>query len=86
MTHKVGAKGQVVIPKPLRDAIGLEPGDEVEFSLIDGNAVRVEPVRDWRSLEGAFRGRGLLELLESERQADREREERKFQRFLERHE
>lgn len=34
--------GRVVIPKPLRDAVGLVPGD-VELSL-DGAGIRIEPV------------------------------------------
>ncbi len=34
--------GRIVVPKPLRDAIGLEPG-EVELTR-DGAAIRVAPV------------------------------------------
>jgi AbrB family looped-hinge helix DNA binding protein len=31
MTYKVGAKGQVVLPKEMRDRLGIRPGDEVVF-------------------------------------------------------
>lgn len=31
MTYKVGPKGQVVIPKGIRDRVGIGPGDEVSF-------------------------------------------------------
>lgn len=43
MTHRVGRKGQVVIPKAFRAAVGLEAGDQVAFSR-EGNAIRVEGV------------------------------------------
>jgi AbrB family looped-hinge helix DNA binding protein len=45
MTHKVGIKGQVVIPKAIRDEIGIKPGDEVVFEP-DGKDVRVRRVDD----------------------------------------
>ncbi len=73
MTSRVGAKGQVVIPKPLREAVGIRPGDEVDFALLDG-AVRVEPVRDRGTLKGSFRGMRLTDELLKERRRDRSRD------------
>ncbi len=55
----------MVIPKELRDRLGIRPGDEVRFSLVDG-AVLVERVEVGRELRGAFRGAGLLEAIEAE--------------------
>jgi antitoxin PrlF len=89
MTHKVGLKGQVVIPKAIRDEIGIKPGDEVTFQP-DGAEVRVRRVnddpgqraRDIKALRGiwADTGGGTDELLE-ERRRERELEERKAQRW-----
>jgi len=31
MVSRLTTKGQVTIPKPLRDSLGLEPGHELEF-------------------------------------------------------
>jgi len=91
MTHKVGAKGQVVIPKAIRDEIGIEPGDEVVFEP-EGKEVRIhrladEPDQRRKRIE-ALRGvwadiPGLSTAdLEAERRAEREREERKAQGLL----
>ncbi len=73
MTHRVGAKGQVVIPKDLRDELGIEPGDEVSFWL-DGDHVAVQPAHRRRPLRGRFRSSRLTTELERERTADRTRE------------
>jgi antitoxin PrlF len=89
MTHKVGAKGQVVIPKAIRDEIGIQPGDEVTFEP-DGSEVRVRRVEDdpaqlasdVRSLRGLWADTpsgGTDELLE-ERRRERDLEERKAKR------
>ena len=42
MTHRVGPKGQVVIPKDLRDELGIEAGDEVSIWRHDDH-VAVRP-------------------------------------------
>jgi antitoxin PrlF len=34
-------KGQVTIPKRLRDYLGLAPGDKVRFEFVEGGAVRI---------------------------------------------
>ena len=41
---RVGPKGQVVIPKRLRDALGILPGDHVVVDIHDGKVV-VTPVQ-----------------------------------------
>ncbi|HEX2705555.1 MAG TPA: AbrB/MazE/SpoVT family DNA-binding domain-containing protein [Candidatus Lustribacter sp.] len=57
----ISGKGQVTIPKPLRDALGLEPGSEVEVVLA-GDALLLRKFRrsDSRGhrVAGRLRGRG----------------------------
>jgi AbrB family looped-hinge helix DNA binding protein len=43
MATTVTSKGQVIIPKPVRDRLGIEPGSMVEFELApDGRVVLVK--------------------------------------------
>ena len=69
MTHKVGPKGQVVIPKEMRDALDLRPGDEVDFELVDSGVI-VEPARLSPSLKGKLAGHRLVDELEHDRRAE----------------
>lgn len=39
LRSKVSTKGQTVIPKPIREALGIRPGDEVTFTVRDGEVV-----------------------------------------------
>jgi antitoxin PrlF len=36
---RVISKGQITLPKVVRDALGLEPGDVVLFRVVDGHAL-----------------------------------------------
>ncbi|MBA3289508.1 MAG: AbrB/MazE/SpoVT family DNA-binding domain-containing protein [Acidimicrobiia bacterium] len=72
MTHRVGPKGQVVIPKELRDELGIEAGDEVNFWR-HGDHVAVRPAGR-AELRGRFRTDELTAILEAERRVDRTRE------------
>jgi AbrB family looped-hinge helix DNA binding protein len=66
MTHRVGAKGQIVIPKDLRERTGLHPGADVEFEL-DGQRVSIKAARDHASLGGRFAQSGMAERLLEDR-------------------
>jgi antitoxin PrlF len=66
MTHRVGAKGQVVIPKEVRDRVGLHPGSEVEFE-VDGDHVVVRQRIRTRQLGGRYAGSGMAANLLADR-------------------
>ncbi len=55
----VTVKGQVTIPKPVRDRLGVKPGDEVTFELAEDGRVTLSKVRGkaLRSRFAALRGR-----------------------------
>jgi antitoxin PrlF len=55
----VTSKGQITLPKGVREALGLAPGSQVDFALVDGQVVlrkRVSPdaLQRW---QGYLRGK-----------------------------
>lgn len=52
----VGERGQVTIPKELRDRHGIEGGDEVEF-VEEGDTVVIKPPTDDERLAEGYRKR-----------------------------
>ena len=44
MQATFASKGQVTLPKPIRDKLHLKPGDKIEFILDDDDGLRVTPV------------------------------------------
>lgn len=53
MTVRVGPKGQVVVPKAIRERVGIQPGDEVHVDEVDGE-VRIRRGTSFEELRGAL--------------------------------
>jgi len=71
MTQRVGAKGQVVIPKELREQAGLGPGADVDFEAL-GDAVVIRKAERPTSMQGRFAKSGMAaRLLEDRRREPR---------------
>jgi antitoxin PrlF len=52
-TATLTSKGQTVIPKPIRDQLGLKPGDTIDFVVQENGDVLIRPaVQDIRQLKG----------------------------------
>jgi AbrB family looped-hinge helix DNA binding protein len=62
----MGAKGQVVIPKDLREQIGIGPGDDVAFEPVDDGIV-VRRAGDRPPLLGRFGKSGMAARLLEDR-------------------
>jgi antitoxin PrlF len=69
MTQKMGAKGQVVIPKDLREQANLGPGDDVTFETVDDGIV-VRRVGERTPLRGRFAKSGMAARLLEDRRRD----------------
>jgi len=50
-------KGQITLPRDVRRALGLAPGDKVDFVAIDGGFKLVALRQDIRALKGRLAGR-----------------------------
>lgn len=52
---KVGKKGYVILPKAIRDAVGIEEGDKVTVEVRDGIVLRPERKVNREELTAALR-------------------------------
>jgi AbrB family looped-hinge helix DNA binding protein len=60
-TATLTSKGQTVIPKAIRDHLGLKPGDSLDFVVQDSGEVLIRPAtEDIRRLKGLLHRPGRL--------------------------
>lgn len=63
MLSTVTAKGQVTIPKEIRDLLHIRSNDKVDF-VMDGERLLLMPVRTLKELRGAVQAKGTGNLAE----------------------
>jgi AbrB family looped-hinge helix DNA binding protein len=52
-TATLSSKGQTVIPKPIRDQLGLKPGDTIDFIMQANGDILIRPaVQNVQKLKG----------------------------------
>lgn len=56
-TSTVTSKGQITLPRDVRQALGLGVGDKVDFVEVEGGFKIVALRKDVRGLKGRFAGR-----------------------------
>lgn len=64
---RMSSKGQIVIPKPVREKLDLREGAEVSI-LVQGHNLILRKIvpRDWRCWSGRFPDSGMVEALQRE--------------------
>jgi antitoxin PrlF len=70
------SKGQMVIPKAIRDRLGLHPGDTLDFVVQDNGDVLIRPATDdVRQLKGLLHrpGRASVSLEDMDQAIQRRR-------------
>jgi AbrB family looped-hinge helix DNA binding protein len=76
---KTHAKGQIIMPKDIRDKLGIKPGTDVSVNLVDDH-VEIRPLPDdpIEFLTGIFEGRprSMAEQLLEERKKDNKIDEK----------
>ncbi len=76
MRTMVSVRGQTVIPRSIRDALGIKPNSQLEWHIRNGMILVVPiPEDPIRGAVGILKGRGpTTKDLLAERKADRDRE------------
>ena len=72
MSTKITTKGQITVPKLVREALAVQPGDRISFVIREDGTVTVEAESvDLESLRGAIRSGGTHVTVEQMNEAIR---------------
>jgi len=76
MIAKVSSKGQVVIPREIREQMGIKAGTFFEFRRIDDKRLEITVIKNpIEELEGILKGTNALQQLEEEHRKEIEEDE-----------
>jgi AbrB family looped-hinge helix DNA binding protein len=75
MKTKVSTKGQITLPKAVREQFGITEGLELSISIQDHAILLEKIVPQWRRWHGALAGSETLRDLEREHRDEIERDE-----------
>jgi len=79
MSSKVTSKGQVVIPKALREKYGIRPSTEIRWIEREYGILIVPESEDpILTARGMLKGSGVLKAYLKEKKLDKQREDGKF--------
>jgi AbrB family looped-hinge helix DNA binding protein len=75
MLLRLSSKGQLVIPKTIRESMRLKNGDQFQVRIVDGKIV-LEPIAKGlvEKLHGKYAGHNMLKALEEEHKREIENE------------
>ena len=77
MKSTVSIRGQTVVPREIREKMGIEPQSKLEWQIVDGQIIVTPiPPDPVRASVGLLKGKGLTtEDLLAERKKERQREQ-----------
>ena len=68
MLAKVTTKGQVTIPKGIRDAFGIRPNDKVDFER-EGKKIVLVPLKTLKDIRGAVKPKRKMYIADEKKAA-----------------
>lgn len=83
MQSVVSVRGQTVIPKELREKLGIKPHTRLDWTLKNGTLIAYPiPEDPVAALRGVLKGLGSTAELLAERGAERDKEEAELERMI----